>query len=122
MAEAYDPIRDLATLLHAAMRQGFWSPAPRGAIERLRHQLGLGDAPLASDLEETLRHRLSASRGRAAALENSRSLAGLPPEVFREAYLLWQYEQPAKAARLRALLAGDAVPRHLEETSSSQTA
>lgn len=61
---AYDPARDLATVLHAAMRQGFWSPAARGAIERLRH-------------------RLSAGAGRLAALENVAYLASLPPEAPR---------------------------------------
>jgi hypothetical protein len=122
MAETYDPVRDLATVLHAALRQGFWGPAARGAIERLRHQLGLGDAVLASDIEETLRHRMIPAARRAAALENVRYLAALPPEVFCEAFLLWQYEQPAGAARLRALIAGQEVPRHLEEARGDQTA
>jgi len=70
MPEPYDPTEDLATLLHAAMRQGFWSPAPRGAVERLRHQLGLGDSTLASGIAETLRHREMARRMAVRTMEH----------------------------------------------------
>jgi hypothetical protein len=58
MAEVYDPVRDLAVLLHAAIRQGFWSPAPRGSIARLQEKLDIGDYTMASDVEIRLRGQL----------------------------------------------------------------
>jgi hypothetical protein len=68
MAEAgpYDPARDLAVLLHAAVRQGFWSPAARGSIGRLARELDVGDFTMASDVETRLREMLDrAGRERA---------------------------------------------------------
>jgi hypothetical protein len=66
MAEPYDPARDLAVLLHAAVRQGSWSPAARGAIGRLARELDIGDYAVASDVETRLREVLDrAGRERA---------------------------------------------------------
>lgn len=48
---------------------------------------------------------------RTRALANAAYLAALPHDLLREALLVFQYEQPDKAARLRALLLGEAVPR-----------
>lgn len=113
----YDPTRDLATLLHAAVRQGSWGPAVRGALDRLERELGLTSHCLASDIEETLRLRGSAAARRAAALANVEYLASLSGEQLHEAVLFFEYEHPGKAARLRQLLTGQAVPRHLEQAA-----
>jgi len=99
----YDPLRDLAAVLHGAMRQGYHQPAARAAIARLRDKLGLDDHALASDIEAALRNRQGTAR-RAAALENVRYLASLTEEQLREALIFFRYEQPEKAERLRELL------------------
>jgi hypothetical protein len=62
-APAYDPVRDLATVLHGALRQGFHQPAARQAIERLKRELGITEYDLASDIERAVRGRREASRG-----------------------------------------------------------
>jgi hypothetical protein len=110
-AERYDPVRDLAVLLHAALRQGHWAPAALGAIRRLEHELEAGEFTLAIDIEAKLRAKLDRAGRRQAALDNVAYLASLPEEVLREALLLLEYEQPDKARLLHDLLAGKARPR-----------
>ena len=119
MAEPYDPARDLATLLHAARRQGFWQPAARGAITRLESELGIEDKDLASDIERSLRYAWTQAAARQAALDNVRYLAELPPDLLGEAMMRWQDEHPDQAARLAQLLSGEAGPRHLEEAEQT---
>jgi hypothetical protein len=64
---AYDPVRDLAVLLHAALRQGHWGPAALGALRRLEEHLApAGGFALASDIEARLRGQL-AGPGRSRA-------------------------------------------------------
>jgi hypothetical protein len=111
VAEAYEPVWDLAVLLHAALRQGFWQPAARGSIARLADQLQIGDSMLASDIEARLRGQLNRAGRRQAALDNVAYLAALPDEVLREALLFFRYEHPDRARLLRDLLAGKARPR-----------
>jgi hypothetical protein len=65
--EAYDPARDLAVLLHEALRQGHWGPAAAGALRRLgEHLAPAGEFALASDIEARLRGML-AGPGRSRA-------------------------------------------------------
>ena len=110
MAEAYDPVRDLAVLLHAALRQGFWQPAARGSIARLQDRLEIGDSMLASDIETRLAVVLNRAGRRQAALDNVAYLASLPEDVLREALLVFRYEHPDRARLLHDLLAGKAKP------------
>jgi len=64
--EIYDPTRDLAVLLHAALRQGHWGPAALGALRRLEeHVAYAGEFALASDIEARLRELLARPASRA---------------------------------------------------------
>ena len=100
----YDPYRDLATVLHGAIRQGFWGPAAKAAIGRLCEQLDVTEYTLASQIELAL--RACAGSRRAAALANVAWLAALPEDQLREAWLRFSCEQPDRADLLRRLLTG----------------
>ena len=105
MAE-YDETGDLAVLLHAAMRQGSWSPAPRGAVERMRHELGIGDATMASDIEQALRRRETARRMAVRTMEHEipvslaraaqADIEAMGDDVPRALQRLWGYLLPAE--------------------------
>ncbi len=72
--QVYDPARDLAVLVHAALRQGHWGPAALGALRRLEEHLAYaGEFTLASDIETRLREQLGLARRRQAALDTARS-------------------------------------------------
>jgi hypothetical protein len=108
MPEPYNPTRDLATLLHAARGQGFWSPAPRRAISRLEHELGLTSTTLASEIEELLHRREMARRMAVRTMEHeipvalARQAAAAIEEMGDAVPLplkrLWGYLLPAEAA------------------------
>jgi hypothetical protein len=104
----YDPARDLAIVLTGALRQGFHSPGVVIALRRLREELGLhAEHPFVSDVEAAVRAALAPAARRQAALANVAYLASLTDEQLHEALIFFKYEQPDKAARLRALLLGD---------------
>lgn len=96
----YDPTRDLAVLVHAAVRQGFWQPSARGSVVRLQEELGFTDYATPSDVEALLAAQLNLAGRRLAALENVRYLSSLSDDVLREALLVFTHEQPGKAAEL----------------------
>lgn len=118
--EIYDPARDLAVLLHAALRQGHWQPAALGSLRRLQeHVAHAGEFTLASDIEIRLREVLSLAGRRQAALDNVAYLAALPDEVLREALLAWRHEHPDRARQLRRLLSGATRADRDEEAAAA---
>lgn len=73
--------------------------------EHMTHRTAVTSADL-----DALRDVLGLSSGRERGLAAVRFLAALDDRELREALLMWKYEQPAKAARLLALLTGEAEP------------
>jgi hypothetical protein len=114
--EVYDPLRDMSVVLHGARRQGAWGPAMRGSLARLESGLGLSAAMVPGEVEAAVRARVS----RMQAWRNVLDLCDLldrDPQLFDEAMTVFRYEQPGAAARLAALLTGEARPAWQEEAS-----
>jgi hypothetical protein len=56
--DVYCPVRDLAAVLHGALRRGAHPPAVLGALRRLEEGLEVDESMLASAIEARIRARL----------------------------------------------------------------